>query len=178
MRSLLVTVGSTRFQALTDAVLAPAALDALAAAGVTQLTVQLGSGSLPPHVTASADGGEWAHGTLRVTTLRYTADGAHMARLLAAADAVVSHAGAGTILQVLRLQPPTPLLVVPNAQLMDNHQQELADALRAGDYLEVAGVDDLIGGLQRLLGRPAAAPFPAFEPARFRSILDETAGFA
>ncbi|TXT13620.1 hypothetical protein VHUM_00987 [Vanrija humicola] len=175
-RSLFVTVGSTRFQALTDAVLAPVALDALAAAGVTQLTVQLGSGGIPAHVRVPDAGGEWTHSTLRVTLLRYTADGVHMARLLSAADAVVSHAGAGTILQVLRL--PRPLLVVPNTALMDNHQQELADALSAGDYLSVASVDDLVDGLRRLLDNPHTTPFPAFEPARFGAILDETAGFA
>ncbi|WOO80885.1 UDP-N-acetylglucosamine transferase subunit ALG13 [Vanrija pseudolonga] len=175
-RSLFVTVGSTRFQALTDAVLSPSALDALSSVGVTTLVVQLGSADIPAHVGVGAQGGEWAHGALGVTVLRYTVDAAHMARLLAASDAVVSHAGAGSILQVLRL--PRPLLVVPNTALMDNHQQELADALRAGDYLTVASVDHLLDGLKRLLANPETKPFPAFEPARFRSILDETAGFA
>ena len=35
--------------------------------------------------------------------------------------------GSGTILDVLRLNKP--LIVVPNSSLLDNHQQELADAL-------------------------------------------------
>lgn len=38
--------------------------------------------------------------------------------------------GSGSILTVLRT--PRPLLVVPNSELMDNHQAQLADALGGG----------------------------------------------
>lgn len=95
MRTLFVTVGSTRFQSLTDAVLSSAVLDVLASAGVSKLIVQLGSATIPAHVGVVANGGEWKYrDTTSVTVLRYTDDAAHMARLLASADAVVSHAGA------------------------------------------------------------------------------------
>jgi beta-1,4-N-acetylglucosaminyltransferase len=46
--------------------------------------------------------------------------------------------GAGSILTVLRSDPPKPLLVIPNTELMDNHQAELADALGREGYLLVS----------------------------------------
>jgi beta-1,4-N-acetylglucosaminyltransferase len=47
--------------------------------------------------------------------------------------------GSGSILAALRM--PRPLLVVPNAELMDDHQQELAEALQGGGYLSVSSVE-------------------------------------
>lgn len=46
---------------------------------------------------------------------------------------VVSHAGSGTILDALRID--VPLVVVPNSELLDNHQVELADALAEQEYV-------------------------------------------
>ncbi|KAK2737977.1 N-acetylglucosaminyldiphosphodolichol N-acetylglucosaminyltransferase catalytic subunit alg13 [Myotisia sp. PD_48] len=46
---------------------------------------------------------------------------------------VVSHAGSGTILEVLRYG--IPLLVVPNPDLMHNHQVELAKQLASAGYV-------------------------------------------
>lgn len=46
---------------------------------------------------------------------------------------VVSHAGSGTILQALRID--VPIVVVPNSELLDNHQVELADALAEQEYV-------------------------------------------
>lgn len=46
---------------------------------------------------------------------------------------VVSHAGSGTILQALRID--VPIVVVPNSELLDNHQIELADALAEQEYV-------------------------------------------
>ena len=71
------------------------------------------------------------------------------------ADLVISHAGtrspmdpsqsdliefkgSGTILEVLRLGKP--LIAVPNTTLMDNHQEELAQALEQQGYLRTSTV--------------------------------------
>lgn len=50
------------------------------------------------------------------------------------ADLIVSHAGAGSCLEAL--ENKRKLLVVINETLMDNHQIELASALKERSYLE------------------------------------------
>lgn len=52
---------------------------------------------------------------------------------------VVSHAGSGSILEALRYQ--VPLIVVPNTSLLDNHQEELADAMQRSGYLLKGNVE-------------------------------------
>ncbi|GMM34234.1 N-acetylglucosaminyldiphosphodolichol N-acetylglucosaminyltransferase catalytic subunit [Saccharomycopsis crataegensis] len=55
------------------------------------------------------------------------------------ADYVISHAGTGSILDSLRAH--RPLIVVVNNQLMDNHQAEIAKALKDLELLEWAEFD-------------------------------------
>ena len=50
------------------------------------------------------------------------------------ADTIISHAGAGTVMEALRLKG-TKLCVVINAELMDNHQTELASAMSERQHL-------------------------------------------
>ena len=49
------------------------------------------------------------------------------------ANVVLISEGSGTILEVLRLE--VPLIVVPNPELLDNHQVELAEELAAQGYV-------------------------------------------
>ena len=65
---------------------------------------------------------------------RHTQEG--LADEIAAADLVISHAGAGSIIEAL--QASRHLLVVVNTDLADNHQIELAQALAARGHLEYA----------------------------------------
>jgi len=55
---------------------------------------------------------------------------------MAAAGLVVSHAGAGSILEALRGGVPT--IVVVNTALMNNHQAELAGAMSDRGHLALA----------------------------------------
>ncbi|CAK9783995.1 glycosyl transferase [Cutaneotrichosporon oleaginosum] len=175
-KTLLVTVGSTQFAELSDAVLAESTIAALRAAGVSTLIVQLGFAPIPAHVAAvvGREGGKGEVGGLRVEVMRYTGSPGEMDALMRSADGVVSHAGSGSILAALRM--PRPLLVVPNDALMDDHQQELAEALKEGGYLSVSDVDQLAAGVQEMFGTQHK-PFPPAKPERFAAILDETAGF-
>lgn len=115
MSSLLVTVGSTQFPALTDYIVHPHTLSSLLALGITRITIQHGTHPLPrtrpPH-------------PLTVHPITYTRD---FSRLLSESHFVISHAGSGTVLECLACAKP--LIVVVNSTLMDNHQNELATAM-------------------------------------------------
>lgn len=108
--TLLVTVGSTLFQALSDAALSPSTLALLPSHGITHLIVQLGKAQMPAHIAgqvSSSTGGTLVLGAqnggaqtvlgggevLKVTVLRYTRDAREMDALLDSARVVVSHAG-------------------------------------------------------------------------------------
>jgi UDP-N-acetylglucosamine transferase subunit ALG13 len=95
MPTLLITVGSTLFQPLSDAALAPAFTAALPGLGVTHLVVQLGSARVPDHIDMPAGRAEYSDAKtgLRVSVLRYTADAGEMEGQISGADGVVSHAG-------------------------------------------------------------------------------------
>lgn len=64
------------------------------------------------------------------------------------AQLVISHAGAGTCLEVLELRKL--LVVVVNDTLMDNHQLELAQKLAEDGYLEYATLSSLEASLLTL----------------------------
>jgi beta-1,4-N-acetylglucosaminyltransferase len=65
------------------------------------------------------------------------------------ADLVISHAGAGTILQTLEAHKP--LLVVVNEKLMNNHQLEIADEMEQQGYLFHCTCSTLATGLQKFV---------------------------
>ncbi|GMK55021.1 hypothetical protein CspeluHIS016_0200770 [Cutaneotrichosporon spelunceum] len=175
-KTLLVTVGSTQFPDLSDAALSESALTAFREAGVDTVIVQLGFAPIPDHVAAvvGRGGGSGELNGVKIKVMRYTASPGEMDALMKSADGVVSHAGSGSILTALRV--PRPLLVVPNPTVMDDHQHELADALKAGDYLSVSSVDDLVLGVNEMF-KTEHKPFPPAKPERFAAVLDETAGF-
>eukprot|EP00386_Alphamonas_edax_P015594 GDKI01047578.1.p1 GENE.GDKI01047578.1~~GDKI01047578.1.p1 ORF type:complete len:128 (-),score=34.79 GDKI01047578.1:358-741(-) len=75
------------------------------------------------------------------------------------ADLIISHAGAGSILEALRKQKR--LLVVVNTSLMDNHQQELACAMEREGYVLSAGGPERVA---EKLSEIATFPFKPYPP--------------
>ncbi|KAF8373717.1 algn-13 [Pristionchus pacificus] len=126
-----VTVGSTRFDSLTNEILSDAALTALKKLGVTKVSIQLGSGEFEAKrfeeifgSLCDHDSGSAVFAGLKIDFYRYKPS---IAEDLADAKFVIGHAGAGTVIECLRLKKP--LIVVVNELLMDNHQAELAAKL-------------------------------------------------
>ncbi len=117
---VLVTVGSTKFDALMRAVDTPAFFAAMQRRGVEEVLVQKGRSD---YVFQTQTGSAAAHG-VRLTVFDYRPFLQDLVRRVAL---VVSHAGAGTILEVMASR--TPMVVVPNMLLMSNHQVQLAKAL-------------------------------------------------
>ena len=114
---VFVTVGTTEFDALVAAATAPPFLARLEALGFAWLRLQVGRGAAPHRPAASTVN------NTHVSWFRFTRD---LPGEMARAHIVVSHAGAGSILEALELK--RRLVVVPNGALMDDHQAELAGA--------------------------------------------------
>ncbi|KAJ5224484.1 uncharacterized protein N7469_007987 [Penicillium citrinum] len=65
---------------------------------------------------------------------------------------VISHAGTGTILDALRLA--LPLIIVPNPDLADNHQEDLAFEMEEMKYAIHADSENLIKALDTAEAHP------------------------
>ncbi|CAN8062813.1 unnamed protein product [Agarophyton chilense] len=115
--TLLVTVGSTQFPALTDFIALPSTLAELHELGISHVTLQ--HGSYTPTLPAPGE---------RPPVLQPLRYHPQLCNLLRKADVVVSHAGAGTVLEAVDAR--RPLVVVVNDALMHNHQTELAEAMQ------------------------------------------------
>jgi beta-1,4-N-acetylglucosaminyltransferase len=108
---IFVTVGSTRFDDLVAAV-GNSNVVAMARTKGYSLIMQHGTSPLPKDFAGEH--------------FDYTSD---IHSYYAKCDIVISHAGSGTAFEVLRGYPTKKLILVPNPDLADNHQQELAAAL-------------------------------------------------
>ncbi|KAG9122847.1 N-acetylglucosaminyldiphosphodolichol N-acetylglucosaminyltransferase catalytic subunit alg13 [Ceratobasidium sp. 392] len=154
-QTVFVTVGSTKFDDLARAILSSEVLDGL----------------VPP----SSSGNEWNWTDdvtgMEVSVWRFKPE---LGASFEQAGLVISHAGSGTILEVLRL--PRPLIVVPNETLLDNHQVELANALDELDHL-VASTPRTLAKTIQTYDPTRLKAFPQFDGSKFRTIMDEEMGF-
>ncbi|KAK9846639.1 hypothetical protein WJX81_008181 [Elliptochloris bilobata] len=171
--TVLVTVGTTRFDALVRAVDDPAVAEALAASGFTELVIQVGAGEyrpqrlLPPDAPGRAG---MAAGGLRVSWFEFLPS---LAERMAAADLVISHAGSGSVFEALAASKA--LIAVPNAALMANHQAELAGALAGMRHCFTTPPERLLATLQRM-DLSTLAPYPKGDPAAIVQEIDRLVG--
>ncbi|KAH7340757.1 glycosyltransferase family 1 protein [Rhizoctonia solani] len=162
-----VTVGSTKFDDLAHVILSPAVLNALRDRQFHRLIFQCGNSDVKGHIQGPSVGDEWnwkdEARDIDISVWRFSPE---LGKYFQEANLVISHAGSGTILEVLRL--PKPLIVVPNETLLDNHQVELADALPTPRTLAniIATYDE-----------STLKPFPQFDGSKFSAIMDEEMGF-
>ncbi|KAJ3373162.1 hypothetical protein GGF31_001152 [Allomyces arbusculus] len=155
---VLVTVGTTTFPALVDAILAPPALAQLAKLGYTSLQIQAGAyePTIPPNTPLSVHAFAYAPS---------------LADEVARAHLVVTHAGAGCLLEALRAPGgERKVVAVVNSALMDNHQRELALELHLRGHLvscEPESLDQALAAVHHV----DLVPFPAQVKDRFPSVL-------
>ncbi|KAF7791313.1 hypothetical protein EIP86_002327 [Pleurotus ostreatoroseus] len=168
-----VTVGSTRFDALVQRALSNAVIDVLRVKGYTSLVVQCGDSEFDTSLFGK-QGETWTRALEGVGSIEVWRFKSTLQEEYERADLVISHAGSGTILDVLRLHKP--LIVVPNSTLMDDHQQELASALAGLGHVKAATVSDLAEVIETL-DVSTLVPFPSFDGSRFRELLDEEMGY-
>ena len=163
-RTVFVTVGTTQFDALVAKLLSHEVLALLAEQGYHRLCIQHGRGAPPPAAPASAP--------LEVESYRFKDT---LAADMQGAALLISHAGAGSIMEGLRCR--AALVVVVNDQLMDNHQQELAQQLDARGHLLAttpAGLADALRALPERAGE--LTPFPESDPNVFPAFLEAQLG--
>lgn len=161
---VFVTVGTTKFDALVQALDTDASLEALTARGVTHAVLQIGHGEHVPSTSrAAAHGIELAHYR---HSAQYKDD-------VARADLVISHAGAGSIMDALALRKK--LIVVVNTALMDNHQTELADAMAQQRYCVATTCAELTQTLQTA-DLDALQTYPEPDEEAFPRLVDQVMG--
>eukprot|EP01114_Cavostelium_apophysatum_P022358 TRINITY_DN8062_c0_g1_i1.p1 TRINITY_DN8062_c0_g1~~TRINITY_DN8062_c0_g1_i1.p1 ORF type:complete len:401 (-),score=60.72 TRINITY_DN8062_c0_g1_i1:44-1246(-) len=170
---VFVTVGSTRFDELIKEVDRPSFVEHLKKAGYAGLHIQYGGSrdgkaTYVPSNIKSEDNFE-------VQMFAYK-DFLH--EETKGASLVISHAGAGSILETLAQQKP--LIVVPNERLMNNHQLELAEKLARKGYLVYSKLQDPSGRTLDYaiadIDKHQPKIFPSISHSSFSSLLNEEIG--
>lgn len=149
--ALFVTVGTTRFDALIEAVDTCAFYELAAELGLRRVTLQIGSGNYVPTGDYSRKSSQffkkgtqdltksthlWVATTSGLLSIQWFRFSANLEAVLREHEFVISHAGAGSLLEGLRLA--RKMLVVVNEQLMDNHQIELGEVMSKRGYVLLA----------------------------------------
>eukprot|EP00088_Acartia_fossae_P015003 TRINITY_DN18117_c0_g1_i1.p1 TRINITY_DN18117_c0_g1~~TRINITY_DN18117_c0_g1_i1.p1 ORF type:complete len:172 (-),score=10.76 TRINITY_DN18117_c0_g1_i1:97-582(-) len=154
---VFVTVGTTEFETLVQKVCSPEIQRCLQNRGYTCMLIQ--AGKTKP---------EAQDGVMATTWYDYKPS---IKEDMAAADLIISHAGAGTCLEALGLNKE--LVVVINDSLMGNHQVELAEKLADEGYLQYATLSTLEPVLSSLPSHQRKA-FPKPNPQLFSNFLMKT----
>ena len=147
-KSVFVTVGTTSFDALVEAMDSEEMIQTLIERGYDSLTIQRGRGTnVPKHIVTSTSSERSSAPTpwrtfFKVQVVEFLPS---LDAVLKEASLVISHAGAGSVFESLSLGKPT--LVVVNESLMDNHQVELAETLASLGHVAWTKPDGLLQAL-------------------------------
>ncbi|KAI6045659.1 glycosyl transferase [Pisolithus marmoratus] len=166
---VFVTVGSTRFDALVQAAISEQVLHALHAKGYRQIVIQRGNSDFGIN---GQDLMVFEKNGMEVETWKFKPT---ILPDIQRADLIVSHAGSGTILDVLR--QGKPMIVAPNPTLLDDHQGELSSKLDALGYLTATTVNNLAATISTF-DPSSLIPFPPFDGSRFRRLIDQEMGYS
>ncbi|KNC85750.1 hypothetical protein SARC_02089 [Sphaeroforma arctica JP610] len=163
-----VTVGSTEFDKLIDAVLADEVLLELKRRGIQRLLLQIGRGSEDSVRECCA-----ANNTaIPITYYRFKSS---LLEDISSADLVISHAGSGTILESLGAK--RKLVVIVNEDLMDNHQIELAQQLKAMGHIAFGTSRTLPSLLEDDQTWGHLLDYPDRDPSIFANYVNKQLGF-
>ena len=145
-KSVFVTVGTTRFDALIRALDQPQTVLVLTAKGFDSLVLQIGTGRHTPSIICPE--GQCSHTHANGFEVVWFRHAPSLKDHMKAALLIISHAGSGSLFEALQLQKP--IIAVPNAILMANHQAELADHLASLGFLIASAPDNLLDSLQSM----------------------------
>lgn len=181
-KRIFVTVGTTKFPKLIDTITQKDILDTLIALKCEFVQIQTGNDfssvhldpelNLPSKFTKTNDSV-----VLQIEDkiiLKYDKYFDDFENQIDNCDLIISHAGAGTCLEVLHKKKP--LVIVINEDLMDNHQTELAEALQKNGYLFYCTCSTLKHALTKDFSK--LKPYPQPQKFVFSSYLDKCMGFS
>ncbi|KAL0483729.1 beta-1,4-N-acetylglucosaminyltransferase ALG13 [Acrasis kona] len=163
-KKVFVTVGTTQFEELIDAVTNLSLLELLEKNGYNDITIQKGNGR---NVTTIIPEGLRVHLDVYEYKKSIIDD-------MKSADLIVSHCGAGCLMEALALKKR--VIAVVNKSLWDNHQLELAQELSSSNHLIYTTPESLFDVLKdplfsdRLDG---LSPFPAPTTKGFVDIVNQ-----
>ena len=154
-----ITVGTTQFDLLIETIVRDSdVLQALTdCLHIDELVLQIGNSQMPSLENAA------------IPTDCYRYKGS-IEQDIRQADLVISHAGAGTILETLEARKP--LLVVVNEKLMDNHQLEIAHEMEQQGYLFHCTCSTLAATLRKFANH-AFKQYEKGNPALFGRYLNQ-----
>lgn len=159
-KKVLITVGTTKFESLIKTVSQNSVLDKLKSLGFTKIQFQTGTGEFEEKQRSDV-------------VINYRPYFDNFAEEIASSDLIISHAGAGTCLDVLK--QGKPLIVVINEDLMDNHQLELAEQLANDGYLYFCNCSTLLDTLDNNVNKLKL--YPKANHSTFSNYLDKCMGF-
>lgn len=170
---VFITVGTTDFDQLMKVLDQAEFLQTLKSCGYEQLTIQFGRGLYNP--SNAVNEGKLLGIKVDVYRFKPTLD-----EDILSADLVISHCGAGSILESVKYKKP--LIVVINDSLQDNHQLELGDALTEGNYCIATTPSALISAIKEHTQRRGSSnesyrPFPINNPSYFCAALSDMFDF-
>ncbi|XP_045473470.1 UDP-N-acetylglucosamine transferase subunit ALG13 homolog [Harmonia axyridis] len=154
-KHIFVTVGTTKFDKLISAMTNENILNSLIKLGYSSIQFQTGNGNF---TTVSNESIE----------IKYKSFFENFEDEIKRSDLVISHAGAGSCLEVL--QCGKPLIVVINEDLMDNHQYELAEHLSKQGHLYYCTCESLEKTLSKDLN--ILEPYPKVDVDTFGKYLN------
>lgn len=170
-RTMFVTVGTTSFDCLISSVSTYAFIEAISALGYSRLVIQYGRGAKPTldNVVDTT--------TKNLVEVESYCFKPSLQPDMEAASIIISHAGAGSIMECLNLRKRC--VVVINDSLMDNHQWELASALESRGFLKCLAKPDLLISSGVLAQAFQGVPFGEDrDEMGLVSTLDDMFGFA
>ncbi|XP_014468900.1 PREDICTED: UDP-N-acetylglucosamine transferase subunit ALG13 homolog [Dinoponera quadriceps] len=163
-KTVFVTVGTTKFDDLVNTVLNRAVLEALSARDYRRLILQTGNSSIEPDCSARC-------GFHSIESFKLSPS---IGKYMRSADLVISHAGAGSVLEAL--ENGKHLIVVINDLLMDNHQVELAEQLHKDEHLYYCTCPDLSRTVQTM-DLTKLKPFVNNKSVNIANFIDKIMGF-
>ncbi|CAK9830052.1 UDP-N-acetylglucosamine transferase subunit ALG13 homolog [Anthophora retusa] len=163
-KKIFVTVGTTKFDELIETVLNTEVLKALSSKGYNEIILQIGKTIHVPDCTPRCG----------FIAIKYFNLSANIIEYVKAADLIISHAGAGSILDALGNKKN--LIVVANQSLMDNHQLELAEQLYKDKHLYYCSCESLLNTIQTI-NFSELKPFVDERSKQIAKLINQIMGF-